>query len=366
MKKIQFVIGTQFGDCGKGATVQYLCKEAIKEGLKPIVIRYCGGPQAGHTIWNNGITHTCSSYGSGVLLGVPTWIYYYNYTMVDPIALVAEYQVLLQKGIAPELYVDQSCLLVSPYDVLANRRDEEALKNGTCGCGIWWALKNYKPIRYFDNDFNRYDFKEQPELEKEFLDALTWLKYHKEAPNPDDYDVFILESSQGLLLDPERGFRPYITPCNVFIPHWEMDRVIETYKIKPEVFLVTRTYTTRHGAGYEPIDAYKEQLNLDTFEANKDNQYQGEFKTGILDIDLINRGFERHCLDNYDVDYNLVVTHCDCINKDGKYYSFPFHKDKMDWYKSVPSIGKCIASRLNLKFKDIYESYDYKSNFIKL
>ena len=42
MKK-QIVLGTFFGDEGKGSTVQWLCKEAIDRGEKPIVIRFSGG-----------------------------------------------------------------------------------------------------------------------------------------------------------------------------------------------------------------------------------------------------------------------------------------------------------------------------------
>ena len=72
---------------GKGKTVQYLCKEAINQGKKPLVVRYCSGPQASHTVVHDNITHVCSSFGSGVLLGVPTLIDGIQVTLIDPIAL---------------------------------------------------------------------------------------------------------------------------------------------------------------------------------------------------------------------------------------------------------------------------------------
>ena len=70
--KIKIVIGSTFGDEGKGNVVQWLCQQALNAGKKVAVIRYSGGPQAAHTIYYNGIKHICSSYGAGVLLNVPT------------------------------------------------------------------------------------------------------------------------------------------------------------------------------------------------------------------------------------------------------------------------------------------------------
>jgi len=99
--EVKIVLGYTFGDEGKGVTVQWLCKKAIEEGKKPIVIRFSGGPQAAHTVNHNGIEHICSSFGSGVLLGVPTMLY--DNTYIDPISLVKEYDSLVSKGIEPKI-----------------------------------------------------------------------------------------------------------------------------------------------------------------------------------------------------------------------------------------------------------------------
>ena len=66
MNKNQIVLGSLFGDEGKGATVQFLCQEKIEEGCIPLVVRFSGGPQAGHRVIHNGIEHVCSLVGSGV------------------------------------------------------------------------------------------------------------------------------------------------------------------------------------------------------------------------------------------------------------------------------------------------------------
>ena len=81
--KIKIVIGSTFGDEGKGNVVQWLCKQALDVGKKVAVVRYSGGPQAAHTIYCNGIKHICSSYGAGVLLNIPTILS--SSVLIDPI-----------------------------------------------------------------------------------------------------------------------------------------------------------------------------------------------------------------------------------------------------------------------------------------
>ena len=44
---VKVVLGTFFGDEGKGSTVQWLCKKAIAQGKNPAVVRFSGGPQSG-------------------------------------------------------------------------------------------------------------------------------------------------------------------------------------------------------------------------------------------------------------------------------------------------------------------------------
>lgn len=88
--EVHIVLGSTFGDEGKGVTTQWLAKRAIGEGKKPCVIRFSGGPQAGHTIINDGVKHICSSFGSGVLLGVPTYIAGGCNTFIDPISMKIE------------------------------------------------------------------------------------------------------------------------------------------------------------------------------------------------------------------------------------------------------------------------------------
>ena len=68
------VLGMTFGDEGKGVTTQWLCQQSLRQGRNPIVVRFNGGAQAAHTVCLDDKEHICSTYGSGVLLGVPTFL----------------------------------------------------------------------------------------------------------------------------------------------------------------------------------------------------------------------------------------------------------------------------------------------------
>lgn len=115
---------------------------SIEEGKSVAVVRFSGGPQAGHTVVNEGIEHICSSFGSGVLLGVPT--YYTDDVFIDPIALYNERKVLQGKGIKETLvYASMFNRVITPYDVFAGREDNKVLSDGTCGMGIYPTFKRY-------------------------------------------------------------------------------------------------------------------------------------------------------------------------------------------------------------------------------
>lgn len=82
---------------------------------------------------------------------------------------------------------------------------------------------------------------------------------------------------------------------------------------------------------------------------------------------MINKCIQRHCLDNYEVNYNLVITHCDCLNKFGDQYCIPFvYNGINNNLTKINNIGKFIAKQIDLEFQDIYESWDYKSNLVKV
>ena len=190
--RTQIVLGTFFGAEGKGSTVQWLCKQAIDRGEKPIVVRFSGGQQAGHRIITNGIEHVCSSFGSGVLLGVPTYLD--RNVIIDPICMYEEYQQLVAKGITPVIYINDNCRITTPYDVNANVNDSKVLGHGSCGMGIYHTFKRCEfmkqseygiyslygcgitnPSKCLGIARNYYKTEALPELDKRFVEACEWL-----------------------------------------------------------------------------------------------------------------------------------------------------------------------------------------------
>lgn len=333
------VIDAFFGDSGKGNTVQWLCQNSNR----PIVHRFSGGPQAGHRVVHNGKSHICSSWGSGVLLGVPTYLN--KNVFIDPICIVNEYNTLVKEGVeVPPLYINEECRVITPYDVLANTLNEKIQKDGTCNKGIYNTYKRYldtpkyewnqeylddildDSIDYLEEVEEYYELERIIEYKNMFYDACEFIYKHTDifkivsrSPVNDqrdsyDYDTVIWEGSQGLLLDMDCGFMPNCTPSRT-----GLNGIPESnFKNPMEVYLVMRPYLTRHGNGWEFHDRgnLSKYFTLDE-PSNKDDGAQGVFKRGAFDFPLFCRTIDRHRLDNYnelfDLKFNIVVTHWDCI-----------------------------------------------------
>ena len=219
------VLGTFFGDEGKGNIVQWRCLQAIGENLSPIVCRFSSGPQAGHNVVHNGISHIC---------------------------ILNEYNELVKKGIKPTLYINEKCKIITPFDVLNNINDENTLNNGSCGKGIFSTCKRYintdkvtylciLPYQIYIKNVCQYYYgsklcaskmTEYEEYVNMFNNACKWLTtcadihivsdFNNILVNFDDkINKVIFEGSQGLLLDMERGFMPHCTPSKVGLTGFE-------------------------------------------------------------------------------------------------------------------------------------------------
>lgn len=385
--EVKIVLGYTFGDEGKGVTVQWLCKKAIDEGKKPIVVRFSGGPQAAHTVNYEGKEHVCSSFGSGVLLGVPTFLL--DSVFIDPICLYKEQLVLENLGVKPEVYAGHANTLITPFDVVYGRSDSKTREDGSCGMGVnaaYERVRGLKAIGHYEiypynsrlmeeywNQTKQFYKMSDTKLENEekfkemFIEGLTKssLKRVSSFYFLQDYDVLIFEGSQGLLLDMYNGFHPHTTPSRV-----GLNGVPQMYLKDAEVYMVTRTYTTRHGNGYIP--KYNLNYNLSgKHETNVYNEFQGEFKVGVLETTLMNRAVERHVLDNYATKFgcrfNLVVTHTDVSVGQGKFsVEHGGGIDSVVGHFEPDSICTMIMKHLNLKFDHIYYNDSIESNIKEL
>lgn len=376
--EIKIVLGLLFGDEGKGNTVQWLCKKALEEGKRPCVVRFSGGPQAGHTVRYNGITHVCSSYGSGVLLGVPTL---YVGGLIDPLCVENERKALEAKGIeVSPIYAKPDIPLITPYDVADQLRWAENNPNRTCGKGVmstvirdsslgehehlcaedlysgpYLGFKSEYTVKYYSEKGITADKKVVKDWTKAGLNLYKdFFKY-----NIEDFDVLIFEGTQGLLLDSEHGFYPYITSTKV-----GLNGIPKEYLKSAEIYLVTRTYLTRHGEmgplERQWFEGREKEVPADKLETNVFNEHQGEFLTARYYPDPYRYAVQRHCLDNmqkrYNLKMNLVVTHTD-VDYSEAGVCFP----KGDCSFFINSVSRVLKEFLVLQ--NIYTSDNPDSNF---
>lgn len=291
---IYAVIGLGFGDEGKGRTVDRLC------ALHPdsLVVRFNGGHQAGHTVVRDGVRHVFSNFGSGTLLGVPT--YWSKFCTVDPVGILNEYEVLKNKGIKPKLYIDAKCPVVTPSDSMHNKSSKNYARNGTVGVGFGATLQR-------EEDYYSLLFEDlfHPQIAMEKLRNIR--AYYKNCfPGEEiehfvrasrfatdnfeisygmpQYDNYILEGAQGLLLDQHYGFFPNVTRSNTGTKN-----IIKLFPDEDvKFYLVTRAYQNRHGNGFMTnLSVPFDQSIKDLDKTNVNNAYQGSLRVSPLDLDLI-------------------------------------------------------------------------------
>lgn len=344
----QIVVGLGYGDEGKGITTDLLCSQASN----PIVIRFSGGQQAGHTVIHDGIKHVFANFGSGSLRGVPT--YFSEHTVFYPTTIARELKVLNEKGINPRLILHPLAKMTTPYDVFSNREDSRNLGDGSCGLGINKTMRrNETPFKLYAIDlFHReklayklhniatqyYGLEKLTEAQhiemEDYIDAITSIDW--EIRNYDvlaDFDELIFEGSQGIMLDMDHGVFPNVTHANTTSKNAH-DILDKLHIHDRHIYYITRCYLTRHGAGPFPNEQEVKLINNEE-ETNVFNEYQKEFKTAPIDYDLLN--------------YALVI---DSIYSNSKVVTKNLMVTCLD---QMPDF-KFDYNKLNVSFSKIYES----------
>ena len=357
MKNAFIVLGLGFGDEGKGVVVDYLCSKS----QDPLVVRFSGGHQVGHTVKIGDKKHTFSNFGSGTLRNVPT-LWMENCT-VSPVGIINEFNTLkeLDSNLNPQLYIEALCPVTTPFDIVANELDDN--HHGTVGIGFGTTLQREEDhYHLFFQDlfhptilrmklkqiFNYYGEKittDRKQWDREatfnrilkeygWWDKINDLKELHEknihtVSNAIDflfnYDDIIFEGNQGILLDQKHGFFPHVTRSSTtseLVLDTINEYMVHYNKVNFNAYYVSRIYQTRHGKGpmtNENLIPLK--LINTTEEINIKNDYQGQFRKSVLDLDLINYALD---VDNifpleYEVKRNLIFTCIDQISENFQY-----------------------------------------------
>jgi len=279
------VVGTQWGDEGKGKATDYLADQMH------FVVRYQGGNNAGHTVVADGHLLKLQLIPSGILYDHITSVIA-DGVVVDPRALFAEIDELEQRGIdTSRLLVSGNAHLIMPYHIELEKMTERYLgKNalGTTkrGIGPAYADKNARIGLRVQDLLDEKIFREKLGLVlKEKNTILT--KIYGRLPLDadaivDEYLAFgerlrpivveaskllsdaldegksvLLEGAQGTMLDLDHGTYPFVTSSNPVAGYALASAGIGPKRVD-RVIGVTKAYTTRVGAGPFPTEDFGE------------------------------------------------------------------------------------------------------------
>ena len=312
---VKVVIGSNFGDEGKGLMTDYFCHQSE---TTPIVVLHNGGAQRGHTVVTpEGKRHVFHHFSAGTFTDAHT--YFAESFIVNPMEFIRESEEL---EFTPTIYIHPLCRITTPYDMIANILINEKTQHGSCGMGInetivrnlvWnytyksmcdmsmdknldylTQIRDYYKTRLLSFGVNEIprewkDVWYSDDLLLHFLCDCNKMKDKVIPSQPyllSDYDTVIFEGAQGLLLDKDNTeYYPHLTPSNTGLQN--PYHMIETYipGSDVEVCYVTRTYMTRHGAGRFDTECPKELINPDMHDkTNEPNPYQGALRYGTMDM----------------------------------------------------------------------------------
>ncbi len=354
MRQAFLTVDLGFGDAGKGAIVDFLTRTYDSH----TVVRYNGGPQAGHRVVTAGPRrqeHIFSQFGSGTLAGAATHLS--RFMLLDPLAMVAEEAHLQALGV-PDAFerttIDAQALVITPFQRAANRLKELARgtgRHGSCGMGIGETMADhmqYGAQMLFAGDLSRPSVlntklqflrainlakvqpllphlpdTEQVALELDMLrvaDSLAWLSdaylkfAHQARIVPTEHlhtilqrpGTVIFEGAQGVLLDEWYGFHPHTTWSTTTLANANCLLNECSYTGERTRLGLTRGYATRHGPG--PIVTDDARLTAALPDAcNSFGPWQRDFRVGWLDLVML-----RYALDVVGPLDGLAVT---CLDR---------------------------------------------------
>ena len=275
------VIGSQWGDEGKGKIVDWLSSQA------DVVIRFQGGHNAGHTLVIDGETYKLNILPSGILRSEKKSIIG-NGVVLDLSSLINEIDKLTERGvkISPEnLYISDRATIILPLHQHLDelRENNNLIKIGTTKRGIGPAYEDKVARRalrlcdLFDKSkllhkveillnhhnallrgFNKkeYDINEVVEdIYKLGQKVKPCAKNINELSNEIDNENqhILFEGAQGFLLDIDHGTYPYVTSSNVHASYASIGSGLSP-KLINHVLGITKAYTTRVGNGPFPTE----------------------------------------------------------------------------------------------------------------
>ncbi|WP_295961883.1 adenylosuccinate synthase [uncultured Alistipes sp.] len=284
MKKVDVILGLQWGDEGKGKVVDVLTP------AYQVVARFQGGPNAGHTLEFNGEKYVLRSIPSGIFQGGKTNIIG-NGVVIDAVLFREEAEALAASGhdLTKQLCISKKAHLILPTHRILDAAYEAAkgsAKIGTTGKGIGPTYtdkvsrngmrvgdllsadcqKIYERAKARHEGILRslgYEY-DITELEQKWFEAVEYLKrfdiidseYFVNECLAQDKSI-LAEGAQGTLLDVDFGSYPFVTSSNTVCAGACTGLGIAPNRIG-EVYGIFKAYCTRVGSGPFPTELFDE------------------------------------------------------------------------------------------------------------
>src|SRR5688572_26426895 len=326
------VIGSQWGDEGKGKVVDYLAEHS------DYVARFNGGNNAGHTVINE--------FGTFKIHLVPSGIFAKNTigligggVVIDPQVLIDEIEMLNKAGVGVDgrLFISPRSHIIMPYHKILDGLYEEAKGAGATGTtrrgiGPVFADKvSYNGIRWSDFTSDAFEkrLSVQVELKNKIIVALGGeeLKYSQIRETYREYYLkikpyikelfslvqdglkanknFLLEQAMGTFLDTDWGTYPFVT-ASTTIPSAASAGLGIPPRYITNVLGVTKAYTTRVGAGPLPTEIHDTESDMYRRFAETAATTGRTRRVGWLDLEIVRTavqlsGATELCLTKLDV-----------------------------------------------------------------
>ncbi len=278
------VLGTQWGDEGKGKIVDMYSQQA------DVVVRYQGGHNAGHTVWVDGTKYVLHLIPSGIIHKSTVNIIG-NGVVIEPEALLKEINGLVERGIEFDgrFFISDRAHVIMPYHMLFDKHKEElkgANKIGTTGRGIGPSYMD-KTARVGIRMGDLFDLKVLEEKIRTNVDEMNLYAVKVYGMEPIDADSIVesckgyaeklckyivdssvlinklvsenkkvmLEGAQGTMLDVDFGTYPFVTSSNGTAGGACTGTGISPRYIS-NIVGVMKAYTTRVGSGPFPTELH--------------------------------------------------------------------------------------------------------------
>src|SRR5205809_6489060 len=358
------VVGTQWGDEGKGKVVDWLTDHA------QAVVRFQGGHNAGHTLVIKGVKTALQLIPSGIMRdGVACYIG--NGVVVDPTHLLSEIERLEAIGlnVRSRLFVSESCPLILPFHVAVDKAREAlressgAGKIGTTGKGIAPAyedklarlalrVQDLKHAERFANKLRELlelhnvalaGYLQSTALEFQPIFDLAMKVAEELKPMMADvgYTLFnanraganiLFEGAQGTLLDIDHGTYPYVTASTCVAGNAAAGAGVGP-DLLHYILGITKAYTTRVGSGPFPTELAMDEPGSVGHHLSTVGQERGTVtgrarRCGWLDAALLKRSIIINGISG------LCIT-------------------KLDVLDGLPEIKVCVGYELNGRRVDI-------------